>query len=136
MCMVLCSIACAVMLVTIGYFVLYSAAQGNLSKSIAGFGKILAVVIFVLGGIVLISGIYMSVARRGMCCMGMGKPCMMGHHMGMNWGMPCPMMGENKEPGKKMEGMSGKACPAGSEIEINKAIDKYEKKKVEETIKK
>ena len=73
-------------LVTLGYLALWTSAHERTSKQMAGFGKIMAMIVFVLAGLMFIVGITFS-AKCGMCpmCHFMGKMhggAMMGQMMG------------------------------------------------------
>ena len=108
MCMVLCFVSAAVVLVFMGYFALWSAGQANTPAGISSFGRVMAIILFVLAGLVLVSG----VAMRHGCCggpmmgkMGWGRPAMMGgmmpgcgtgHHM-------IPPENDNEKPGAPAE---------------------------------
>jgi len=81
----------SVVLVTLGYLSLWTASHENTSKSLAGFGRVMAVILFVFSGLVLLFGAVRSFS-----------PC--GHSMMMRH---CCMMKEDMESmgGCKMEGM-------------------------------
>jgi len=84
--MVLCCVTAAVVLVFMGYFALWSAAQANTPAGISAFGKVMAIILFVMAGLVLVSGI---ACRHGFCGgrmmgkMGCGAPAMMNGMQGM-----------------------------------------------------
>jgi hypothetical protein len=99
----------ATLLVVLGYFATWSSYKENLPGSIVSFGRVLAIVLFVLGGIVLVTGVAMS-ARMRMHGMSMMGPMSWEHSMmkekmmqGMEKGQ-CGMM----EKGGKMEKMENK----------------------------
>ena len=74
-------------LVTLGYLALWSSSHEKTSKEMAGFGKIMGMIVLVLAGLLLIVGITFS-ARCGMCpmCQMMSRM----HHGGMMMGSgPC-----------------------------------------------
>ena len=107
----------AVLLVTVGYAVLWSSYQPNLPKNMSVFGKVLSVVIFVMAGLVLASGI---ACRRMPCCRGMS----------MHAGPECPMAGKMQcRPDLKETG-----APGGGNYD--KIISDFEKKKAKETAEK
>lgn len=74
MCMICCSAAAAVVLVFFGYIAMWSASQPNTPAGISSFGKTMAIILFVIAGLALVSGIAM---RHG-CC----SPMMMGRMAG------------------------------------------------------
>ena len=56
----------AAVLVTLGYLALWSSEHEKTSKSIAGFGRIMAIIMFVFAGLGLLMGVAFS-AKYGMC---------------------------------------------------------------------
>ncbi len=83
-----------VVLVTLGYLALWTSSHENTAKGLAGFGRVMAIILFVFAGLALVGGATAShmcmwyMGRDGGACV-MGK-CMPGHHMGA-------MMKENEE---------------------------------------
>jgi hypothetical protein len=112
MCMICCSIAAAVVIVFFGYMALWSASQANTPAGISSFGRVMAIILFVIAGFILISGI---ACRRGAC-----GPMMMGKMGG--WGnasmMPAPgcHMPGMMQPGDE-KGRPGMPPPEGKKAE-------------------
>jgi len=116
MCMIICPIAAAVIIVFFGYLALWSSSQANTPGGISSFGKVLAIILFVMAGLVLVAGIAMGHRHFGHGGMMMGKwqdgwnkQQMM---QGCNQGEHKPWMmkpGEEKEkPGAPGEEKAGK----------------------------
>ncbi len=74
-------VVCTAVLVTIGYLALWSAAQEKTSSGLAGFGRVMAIILFVLAGLCLLVGLTFS-----------AKHMMYGKGWGWGMGMGCPMM--------------------------------------------
>ncbi len=80
---ILIPILAASILVFFGYFSLWSATQPTTPKGISSFGRILAIILFVMAGLALVSPVaarhfhhdYMM--QNAACC---GKPGFMGGH--------------------------------------------------------
>ncbi|OGS17861.1 MAG: hypothetical protein A3J83_08685 [Elusimicrobia bacterium RIFOXYA2_FULL_40_6] len=77
----------AVMIVTVGYFVLWTASLSSAPKGVAGFGKVMAIILFIIAGCMLIGGIVFgpkmhSMMMHKMEMGGMKDAC--GEHMYMN----------------------------------------------------
>jgi hypothetical protein len=88
----------AVIIVFFGYLALWSASQANTPGGISSFGKVLAIILFVMAGLVLIGGI----ARhgqfgRGHMMGGWDKQSMMS---GCGPGNEKPWMMQGNEKGK------------------------------------
>jgi len=92
-------VVAAVLLVFLGYIALWSSFQQHIPDYVAKFGKVMAIVLYVIAGLVLIFSIA-SFRCGGMCCMGwhghMGKPGMemMGKMGKMEKGMCMQKSGE------------------------------------------
>ncbi|MFC1501103.1 hypothetical protein ACFL58_01470 [Elusimicrobiota bacterium] len=69
-------VVAAAVLVTLGYLALWSSAHEKTSKGLAGFGRVMAIILFVLAGLAFLMGTTYCVSGKGkgMC----GK--MMMHH--------------------------------------------------------
>jgi hypothetical protein len=95
MCMIGCSIAGAVVIVFFGYIAMWSASMPNTPAGISSFGRVMAIILFVIAGLLLVSGI---ACRRGFCGPMMGK-------MG-GWGQASmmPMPGCGHMPGMMQPG--------------------------------
>ncbi|MDD5686916.1 MAG: hypothetical protein PHE88_03670 [Elusimicrobia bacterium] len=99
-----------VLLVTIGYFVMWTAVQPNIPKGVSGFGKVMAIILFIVAGVCLVSGmVYGPRMHRFMMrndsCIQMGG--------GMHNKMMDRMEGEKGSMGKMPKGdmMEKKAGP-------------------------
>jgi hypothetical protein len=110
------SLVVAVVLVTVGYLALWASQHEHTEKGLAGFGRVMAIILFVFAGLTLVAGAgashwcmwHMNKGGMGMgmgSCGMMGEKGMEGHHM-MGMGMMKEkeemmehrdMMGENKE---------------------------------------
>ena len=87
-------------LVTLGYFAMWTSSHENTSKGLAGFGRVLSIILFVFAGLVFLAGMVFSFSpevhehMRSMwmkhSMMGEGCPMERMHH-----DMGCMM--ENKE---------------------------------------
>jgi hypothetical protein len=96
------SLFAASCLVFFGYFAIWSSSQPTTPKGISSFGRILAIILFVLAGLALVSPI---AARHFHCACGMnqmqfrGHPGFMGRPQGpwMNR-MQMPMPGDKNRP--------------------------------------
>ena len=56
----------AVVLVTLGYFVMWTSSQANTPKGVAMFGKVMSIILFVGAGLVIIAGISFVLAAIGL----------------------------------------------------------------------
>lgn len=88
----------ATVLVTLGYFVMWTASQEKTPKGIMLFGKVMSIILFVIAGLIIIAGMTFApiMMRKMACCMNM--PCMsegMGKMHGM-MGMKEGMTGREK----------------------------------------
>jgi len=99
-------VACLV-LTSLGYFALWTSSHENTSKGLAGFGKVLSIILFVFAGLVFLVGAVLSFSPgvhehiKGMTMgsrMHMEEGCSMEgmHH-------PMPGMMEKNEAGPKAE---------------------------------
>ena len=81
-----------IVLVTLGYIALWTANHENTQKGLAGFGKVMAIILFVFAGLTLLAGAgashmcmwHMNQGGTGSCAMGSCGMCgkwMGGHHM-------------------------------------------------------
>jgi hypothetical protein len=70
MCMISCSIVAVVVMVFLGYIAMWSASQANTPAGISSFGKVMAIILFVIAGFILVFGI---AGRRDLCGPMMGK---------------------------------------------------------------
>ncbi|OGS23622.1 MAG: hypothetical protein A2297_08310 [Elusimicrobia bacterium RIFOXYB2_FULL_48_7] len=104
-------VVAAVLIVTLGYFVLWTASLASAHKGVAIFGKVMAAVLFVLAGFILIGGIVMG-----------PKFCGMKMHSMMTGRMDCS---ENNE----MRGPCGGLMWEESRMDAKKSTDKEPIKK-------
>lgn len=106
---IFCSVVAAVVLVTLGYFALWAASQANVSKGLSMFGKVMAIVLFIIAGLTLLFG--------SICC-----------------GNKCGYM--KKMYGCHMSGMKNKRSMMYGDMNkwsMEKKMKKYQKKHTEES---
>jgi amino acid permease len=84
---IFCSITLSVVIVFFGYIAMWSASQANIPAGISSFGKVMAIILFVIAGLILIFGIA-----------GKGKMCNQMHEK------PCCADGASMMPGQEAEG--------------------------------
>ena len=109
-------IVAAVVLVFLGYIALWSASQPNTPAGISSFGRVMAILLFVIAGLGLFAGATMGCRMGGM--MKGGMPCQMGMMQHMQGRGPGAMMpgpeGRGMMPeGKGMQNPEGR--PDGAE---------------------
>lgn len=103
---IISAVLAVVVLVTLGYIALWTAMHENTSKGLSGFGKVMAVTLFVFSALILIFGISCRghyYGKMGTCPMmgHMGKMSGMGDMKGM---MHMPeMMGTKEEMMSRMK---------------------------------
>jgi hypothetical protein len=104
---IFCSIIVAVVLVTLGYFALWTTSQANVSKGLSLFGKVMAIVLFITAGLMLLLG--------SLCC---GNKCGYGKKM----------------HGRYMSSMKGKHSKYGDKdkCHMGKKTKKHQEKHIEE----
>lgn len=104
----------AVLVVTVGYFVVWTSMQPNTQKGVAGFGKVMAILLFIVAGGMLLCGlIYGPGMNKKMMHGKMGMSMWGMHHRGEMWDeddTDCGMMKMKegkmmKEKGESMEKM-------------------------------
>jgi hypothetical protein len=100
-------------LVTLGYLALWTSSHENTAKALAGFGKVLAIILFVFAGLVITVGAVFSFSpgvhehmRSMMMTHGMqmkGCPCMEGmhHEMGLDKDKECDESAETRKGNMK-----------------------------------
>jgi hypothetical protein len=98
---ILCPIIAAVVLVFLGYLALWTSGQANTPKGVSQFGRILAIVLFVIAAVALI--------LCSTCRSNMGRSCMMGQMGMMGKGNMHGYMGREH---MGMKGMDKMQCPA------------------------
>ena len=67
----------ALVLVALGYFVLWCAVQPNMPAGVSRFGKVLAAVLFIIAGLVFIIGLVYRPCRQEVLNKMIGTPYMM-----------------------------------------------------------
>jgi phosphatidylglycerophosphate synthase len=83
MCLFTAAIA-TVILVTLSYFTLWTASRADTPKGVSGFGKIMAIVLFVLSGFIIFGAVFHY--STGMCSEKSG-PCIIHRMSGMYWNL-------------------------------------------------
>lgn len=99
---ILISIIAAAFLAAFGYFALWTSAHPATPKGVASFGRILAIILFVIAGLAFVSPVAVRHFHNGSChgnCMMnrmefRGHPGFMGHH-------PGPWMNGMQTPGER-----------------------------------
>jgi hypothetical protein len=99
------ALVAASFLVGFGYFALWSSTQPATPKGVASFGRILAIILFVIAGLTLVSPVAARHFHRGQaaCCM-MDRTQFRGHPGFMGQG---PWM-------NRMQMRGDRNCPAGT----------------------
>ena len=93
-----------VALVTLGYLALWSAYHENTSKWVSGFGKVMAIILFVFAALIVIMGVTAGHWRCPYCHMGMGPASCTGMATGDKWMRGRPMTGMMEGPMAMGEG--------------------------------
>ncbi len=114
--MMIFPIAGAVIIVFFGYLALWSASQSNTPGGISSFGKVLAIILFVMAGLVLIGGI----ARHG----NRGHMMMGGWHQGWDKQSMMPGCGPGGQKQWMMPGNEKEKSGAPSEEKAGKPEQK------------
>ena len=108
-CPALCSVIVAAVLVTIGYFALWTSSQTNTPKGTAAFGKVMALILFVMAGLMILFSCNCKGAGKRRMMMNRIRgdmPCM-SYKMGREEKVPgaVPFKVEKRAKCKDMEGM-------------------------------